>query len=364
LTWEIVRIPMKSARSILSEPSAAGPFITIAIPTFNRATWLKDCVVAALGQSYRNFEVVVSDNASTDATPDVLRGLSDPKLRVVRQQANKGAISNWNACLAESKGEYVVFVSDDERIAPWFLQRCLALIEVEPRIPVVITLCDIHILALGRTWRAPINTKLGTGICNGADVLLGLLRDQIPAAMCSILINTEKLRAKGGFPANFPFAGDMAIVAELLLTDSAGFVNEPCGTAWTHDQNESAKVAIATRLEGLEHLVDRISAAAELSVRDAKMKTEVKSEAKRYFVRHAVRHMAFYRKDGAKLTTVLLLMWQFRRNFGAIGIGDAFKLAGPVSIILIPGPMFRWLRRLKQTLREPVGDVPKGRFGT
>ena len=59
------------------------PFITIAIPTFNRASWVKECVRAALAQSYSNFEVLVLNNASTDGTAEILRTYHDPRLRVV-----------------------------------------------------------------------------------------------------------------------------------------------------------------------------------------------------------------------------------------------------------------------------------------
>ena len=82
----------------------ANPMVTIAIPTFNRATWLRDCVRVALTQSYRRFEVLVSDNASSDETAMVLDQFSDERLRVVRQPRNIGATANWNACLAEARG--------------------------------------------------------------------------------------------------------------------------------------------------------------------------------------------------------------------------------------------------------------------
>jgi GT2 family glycosyltransferase len=80
-----------------SSPSSDS-FVTIAIPTFNRSSWLQGCIAASLRQSYANFEIVVSDNASTDATQDVLRGFASEKLRVIRQEENIGLVANWNAC--------------------------------------------------------------------------------------------------------------------------------------------------------------------------------------------------------------------------------------------------------------------------
>src|SRR4051794_12551277 len=81
------------------------PFVTIAIPTFNRADLLVDCLRSALAQTYSAFEVVVSDNASTDHTQEVLSRFTDRRLRVIRQDRNIGLLPNWNACLAAAKGD-------------------------------------------------------------------------------------------------------------------------------------------------------------------------------------------------------------------------------------------------------------------
>src|SRR4051812_35940589 len=85
----------------------ADPVVTIAIPTFNRAALLRGCVAAALAQSYQRFEVLVSDNASVDETAKILTEFDDQRLRVVKQERNIGLVPNWNACLAEARGDYI-----------------------------------------------------------------------------------------------------------------------------------------------------------------------------------------------------------------------------------------------------------------
>src|SRR5215475_3350991 len=127
--------------------SAADPLVTIAIPTFNRSAWVQDCVLSALAQTYEHFEVVVSDNASTDATQDVLKEFQDVRLRVVRQPINIGLIGNWNACLAAASGEFIVFVSDDDRIAPQMLEQCVSLVRREPAIRMVMALVDTNLVS-------------------------------------------------------------------------------------------------------------------------------------------------------------------------------------------------------------------------
>ena len=126
------------------------PLVTIAIPTFNRAALLQGCVDAALHQSYSNVEVLVSDNASTDETSKMLKGLSDSRLRVMTQERNLGLLPNWNALLREARGEFVIFVPDDDRIGHRMLERSLALVRTVPQVSIVLALFDVNMVAEGR----------------------------------------------------------------------------------------------------------------------------------------------------------------------------------------------------------------------
>src|SRR5258708_16860602 len=101
------------------------PLVTIAIPTFNRASLLKDCVTSALSQTYRHLEVLVSDNASTDETKEILSEFSDARLRVIRQETNIGPLPNFNACLADPRGDYLVFLWHSAKLSPQLVERCV-----------------------------------------------------------------------------------------------------------------------------------------------------------------------------------------------------------------------------------------------
>ena len=170
------------------------PRVTIAIPTFNRATWVKGGVLAALAQTYQDYEIVVSDNASSDETQAVLAEFDDHRLRVIRQDRNLGMNGNWNACLAEARGEYIALVPDDDRIAPWFLERCLALVERDPGLPIVIALNDNR-LEGGRILRAIPNRRFATGIWDGAAILKEFLDDR---NLCADVQHSDSGRCSSG----------------------------------------------------------------------------------------------------------------------------------------------------------------------
>lgn len=110
------------------------PSVTIAIPTFNRAATLERAVGSALAQTHDALEVVVSDNASTDATTALLERLAagDARLRVVRQDRNRGMVANLGAAFALARGDHVMLLADDDWLAPHCVEAALAALRDEP----------------------------------------------------------------------------------------------------------------------------------------------------------------------------------------------------------------------------------------
>lgn len=92
------------------------PKISIMIPTYNRAHYLVDAIESSLAQDYPNFEVIVSDNASTDGTEEsVKKYLSDPRFRYYKNDKNLGSGPNYEKLLyVYATGEYGNYLTDDD----------------------------------------------------------------------------------------------------------------------------------------------------------------------------------------------------------------------------------------------------------
>ena len=338
------------------EPVAAdsteNPLVTIAIPTFNRASWLGDCVRSALSQSYRNIEVLVSDNASTDDTQRVLSEFRDPRLRIVTQTRNIGLMPNWNACLTAAKGEHIVFLPDDDRMAPWMIESCVALVRREPRLATVVALSDLRLTDEHRTLPAVPNQVLATGIHNGVDVFNEYLKGRLSVQLCGIMMRTDALRDDGGFVNDWPYAGDTATWGCLLMSGRAGLVNKSCGIFAWHSANATSGFSIDLRLQADRQFVETIDAAAERCIDDSKVRAGIKRQARRYVAHAVVGIIASYRKSGASLKDVLPVIWRCRSELGHIGLepGDIVNLARPAAIILLPRIVTIWLGQIRHGL--------------
>jgi glycosyltransferase involved in cell wall biosynthesis len=107
--------------------------ISVIIPAYNVAQFLREAVDSALAQTRRDIEAIVVDDGSTDGSADMLRDLDDPRLRVIRQD-NAGSAAARNAGLRLASGNLVAFLDADDRWAPQNLERQAAFLESHPEV--------------------------------------------------------------------------------------------------------------------------------------------------------------------------------------------------------------------------------------
>lgn len=110
------------------------PRVTIGMPVYNGAATVCATLESLLAQTFADFEIVISDNASTDSTRDVLAGYAarDSRVRVVRQAENIGANPNYNFVARQARSPYFKWASSNDLCAPAFLERCVEVLDARP----------------------------------------------------------------------------------------------------------------------------------------------------------------------------------------------------------------------------------------
>lgn len=109
------------------------PLVSILIPTYNREDYLGEALNSALNQTYKNIEIIVHDDASTDGTVELLSAYSDPRLKVIRTENNHGMIGGWNYIVKQAKGIYIKFLASDDLLEPKCVEKLVAAAENNPR---------------------------------------------------------------------------------------------------------------------------------------------------------------------------------------------------------------------------------------
>ncbi len=109
-------------------------FISIVIPTYNRASFLKEAIDSVLSQTYRNFELIVVDDNSTDDTPKLLSSYGE-KIKVIKK-ANKGPSAARNRGIKAAKGGWIAFLDSDDVWKPGKLEKQVQFIKDNPEIKI------------------------------------------------------------------------------------------------------------------------------------------------------------------------------------------------------------------------------------
>ena len=113
----------------------SNPRISIGIPVYNGEKFIRKCIESVLQQTHRNFELIISDNASTDSTSKICEEYlrKDNRITFVRQNKNMGQNWNFNFLLEKANGEYFVWVAADTFLLPEFIEKNIAVLESQDK---------------------------------------------------------------------------------------------------------------------------------------------------------------------------------------------------------------------------------------
>ncbi|BAZ22466.1 putative glycosyl transferase [Kalymmatonema gypsitolerans NIES-4073] len=104
------------------------PLVSICIPTYNGAQYLRECLDSVIAQTFTDFEVLLVDDQSSDETLNIAQeyAAKDYRICVKQNEQNLGLVGNWNRCIELAQGEWIKFVFQDDLIAPECLEKMLA----------------------------------------------------------------------------------------------------------------------------------------------------------------------------------------------------------------------------------------------
>lgn len=110
------------------------PKVSIGVPIFNAEKYLEQSLDSILSQTYRNFELIISDNASTDASAEICRRYvaRDARVYYHRNSRNQGATLNFRKVVQLSSGQYFLWAAHDDMFAPEYVARCVEILQRYP----------------------------------------------------------------------------------------------------------------------------------------------------------------------------------------------------------------------------------------
>lgn len=328
------------------EPSTK---VTIAIPTFNRARYLKEAIDSALSQTWPHIEVLISDNASTDSTRAYLATLDDPRIRVILQAENIGMMANWNACLAAATGKYFLMLSDDDLIEPTAVAELLGRFEESARYGMTGTAEEIGMVYC----HARIIDERGeqTALAKGApawepaaaaiDAFFACNRHTFP---CTILLRTADAASLGGYDAPaYPLIADAQMWMKVALKRGmVGHIGATLSSYRQHRVSTTKTVRIQAWMD--DNVALAAFCAAQLEQRgDARLAAAILSQADWY---NAVAAAALLDDSAAP---GISRAWQYLK------LSRNFLAASTARVVAVSAVKLLLSRNLKSRIKRTLG---------
>jgi len=182
------------------------PKISVIIPTYNRLDYLKEAATSVLKQTFDNYELIISDNHSSDGTATWGRALArnNSKVRYFRNKKNLGMVRNWNVGLDRARGKYLSVLNDDDLWEPGFLQETIKILDKKPNVGLVFVYTSI-ITNNGKSRQKRVNPEYfrvfkRSKEMNGVECIKKFLTGKWQVNMpSSILVRSECFSKLGKF---------------------------------------------------------------------------------------------------------------------------------------------------------------------
>lgn len=225
--------------------------ISVIVPLYNKAQWVLRALDSIRRQSFRNFEVIIVDDGSTDGSFELVAKIGDPRLRIIRQQnAGPGAARNRGA--AEAKGDYLAFLDADDAWDPRYLERSIRILDGTPSLASV---THGHRVVPGSAarelrWRRR-RVHHGPYRVRGTDNAIRVMHTLSYMSPCATVVRRSAFERHGGFYARDRclFGEDAYLFLRILLHEQVFISHEPLVTFFENASALSNNLGRARPLE-------------------------------------------------------------------------------------------------------------------
>jgi glycosyltransferase involved in cell wall biosynthesis len=334
----------------------------VGIPTWNRSHMLGNAIRSVLGQTYRRFTLIVSDNASTDDTADVVASFRDSRLVYRPLDRNIGRAENTNRLIELAQTEFLVLLGDDDELHPDHLSFTVGALQRWPTAGLAHAGCVI-VNSQGTELDAHarfIKSKRAVVFESGAELLERSMKSGWTACWSSVVFRRAALIGAGGLRLEDGEIDDLPLLMRIATAWDSVYVNRPLATLRAHSQASSSSLGSFTPggFRSSSSLADMLYERRRRFLSETRLPTReverLARMAKRTHRRDRVLHLSTRASTGDRPATLLrALAAEVRR--------DRSLVLDPITWRFVVGQLGG--RRLRDAIRRALETAASRRSG-
>ena len=215
---------------------------SVCLPTFNGERFVVPALQSILEQTSRGFEVIVSDDCSTDRTREIVETLKDSRLHLYSNHRRLGLVGNWNRCLELASGGYSYIFHQDDLMLPGALRRLTEVLDRCPNVGFVfsnIQTIDSSGTVVGGHWY-PSLPEVDT-VFSGKEFFRLLLREGNVVPCPTVMVRSRCFQESGRFDRRLRYTPDLEMWLRLALRYDVAYIAEPLVRWRRHAGQESSR---------------------------------------------------------------------------------------------------------------------------
>jgi Glycosyl transferase family 2 len=260
------------------------PKVSVIVPNYNHARFLRQRIDSILAQTYQDFELILLDDCSTDESRSILEEYArDSRVRLEFNSANSGStFKQWNKGVALARGKYVWIAESDDYADARFLERLVPVLEMGSEVALVFCRSwrvlneDNNVSGFAEFGAGRRRPTWGVlfGVVDKGECERGLTRDNITANASSVVFRRRAYDDVGGADETLRTSGDWKVWAAMALAGRVGFVNEPLSYCRTHSGTVRGSIwgsrgalmprYIQERFQVVDWILDRLGSGEDL----------------------------------------------------------------------------------------------------
>jgi glycosyltransferase involved in cell wall biosynthesis len=313
--------------------------ISVIIPLYNKEKEIKRCLDSVLSQTFRNFEVIIVDDYSTDGSLAIVRRYSDPRISVIEQD-HRGVSYTRNHGVQQSKSDYVAFIDADDEWMPTHLETIIRLIKNYPESGIFTTTYNVCTAKGEKRWPEykciPMSPWEGLipdffkSIALGSESI-----GDLPTNSSVVAIPKNIFYEMGGYPVGYWMAEDVALYVKIALKYPVAFSWELGATIHWDASNRVGQKKMATDYE------DPSVKIARKALLNGDVPQKFRESLNEFIIKMEITRAIHYVRTGRPDSAQIILKkcntkWQYKNKMKWLLLAK------------IPYPLFQFIQKVRQ----------------